>query len=198
MERAKQIIVTIVILSATLFFFGTVFADIGAGAGGWASGGGAVTRVAAYSVCNDVTNYGSTMFVPTGSATEWSYFRSYAPNKALGTCVYRVTTTSVTPSGNYIGTYDDYRGGGVNGQSTQTSLNLICNLAGRSSSTGNYACATNPYAYVCQQADKSGNCISWGYAGYNAESRHNGGWGYYTLGEGYCTDGGVQWVDCYY
>jgi hypothetical protein len=50
------------------------------GATGYAVGVGSVQLVNEHSVCRKVVNDGSyTVWVPTNTDTEWSYFRSYAP-----------------------------------------------------------------------------------------------------------------------
>ncbi len=118
-----------------------------------------------------------------------------------GACVSNsttiVSTNTLTPSKNYLGTYDDFRGGGANGQSTQTALNMICQLAGQTTGTGNYACAANSSPTVCALIDPNdGLCIQYQPLRYTAESRHNGNWGYYVQGQGWCQDGGVQWAEC--
>ena len=107
-----------------------------------------------------------------------------------------VYTYSLTPSGNYLGTYDDFRGGGYNGVSTQQSLNYFCSLMGRSTGTGAYACAPNQNPQGCLNYDKNGSCTQYGSTYYYPESRHNGGWGYHYQGQGWCEEGGVQWIQC--
>jgi hypothetical protein len=196
MREHRKTLVALIALALLGVLAGSVRADIGQG-GGWAWNG--TTLVNAFGVCNLVTNYSSTgLFVPTGSSYEWSLFRSYAPSISLSPCTFTIYTNTLTPSGNYIGTYDDFRGGGYEGVSTQQSLNWICQLAGRSSGTGAYACAPNQNPQGCLEYDKNGYCTRYGSTYYYPESRHNGGWGYHYLGQGWCEEGGVQWVQCNY
>ena len=77
MRSYKQTFVLIVILLVTLLSTGAVFGEVGLG-------GGRTVLVNAHGICARVTNYnGPDFFIPTGNPTEWSYFRSYAPNKAV-------------------------------------------------------------------------------------------------------------------
>jgi hypothetical protein len=97
------------ILAAVLIIFLTsataVFGEVGLG-------GGRTVLINAHGVCARVTNYnGPDFFIPTGNPTEWSYFRSNAPNKALaginatsftityGTTAYADVNVQCGPSG---------------------------------------------------------------------------------------------------
>lgn len=112
----------------------------------------------------------------------------------------------------YLGTYDDFKGGGndLNGPSTQTALNTICSLAGESSATGHtpgvdYACVTPQYGpqectVVDAEGGSSSSCSIPVINGLTA-ARHNGyngngGWEYSSQGQGWCTEAGVDWVQC--
>jgi hypothetical protein len=104
-----------------------------------------------------------------------------------GICGNKVETDILTPSRHYVGTYDDFRGGYEGG---------ICTLAGRPAWTGNYACAPDLNTYGCTAYDKSGGCSSYGVVTYYAESRHNGNWGSFSVGQGACAETGIEWVEC--
>lgn len=73
-------------------------------------------------------------------------------------------------------------------------------MAGRPSSTGAFACAPDLNTYHCEDNDGAivpctiftPKVIST----YYAESRHNGGWGSFLRGEGWCAETGIEWVEC--
>jgi hypothetical protein len=121
--------------------------------------------------------------VCTSSSTGMSNINgaSYSQSVSQYMIIY---TDLLTPSKNYIGTYDDFRGGGYNSRSTYQSINSICNLANRYYG----AVSLNPVAGVDYSCATTGS----------AQSRSNGNWLYPTgrTGEGYCTDYGVHWVRC--
>jgi len=106
----------------------------------------------------------------------------------VGSSFDRVDTRTLTPSGHYLGTADDFR---------DYATDAICQLAGKGPATGNYACYSgspdlNTYTY----GGDPDSGYSWSISAYYADSRHNGNWGYFVPGTGWCQDTGVEWVEC--
>ena len=103
-----------------------------------------------------------------------------------GTCGNKYETSTLTPSGHYLGTYDDFR----NGPST-----VCSSLVGKTMTAGDsYACA--PDLNIPGYYAGSGDSSTYVQPVYYAESRHNGSWGVYANGQGWCESTGVEWVQC--
>lgn len=108
-----------------------------------------------------------------------------------GTCGNRYETTKLTPSGHYLGTYDDFRKGPAD----------VCRvLVGEDAAPGAaYACAPNlntpDYSTCLQYSGDTSFCNIFG-ASYYAESSHNGNWRNFFYGENWCQETGIEWVEC--
>lgn len=88
----------------------------------------------------------------------------------------RVYTQSLTPSGRYLGTHDDFRGASL--RTVSDGARNVCQFAG-------YQNHAFPLSYACATG------------AVNSESRSNGNWNYFNwTGQGWCQTNGIEWIDC--